>query len=428
MGPLSRREFITRGAATASFAVAVRELPAQQQEPLPRQSANERIRIGMIGVGNQGKSNQRAHLRNTVAVCEVDRTRLNAARDAVQKANGGTCAAYSDYRRLLDDRNVDAVVITVPDHWHALIAINACQAGKHVYCEKPLTLAVAEGRAMVRAARRHNVILQTGSQQRSDDRFRQACELVRNGKLGQIRTIRVGLPAVNFAGPAVADSNPPEELDYNFWLGPAPQRPYNVKHVHYNFRFFWDYSGGQQTNFGAHHLDIVQWALGMDESGPSAVEGTANFHAQGWYEVPQTSTLTYTYPNDVRVIVGQGDGTRGGVRFEGTNGALFVDRGRIIGEPAELLRATFGERDVRLPVSRNHHQNWLESIRANRRPICDVEVGHRSATVCHLGNIALRTGRRLRWDPAAEAVLGDDEQQRMLARPYREPWRLPDIG
>jgi predicted dehydrogenase len=425
MSLTTRRDFLRLGgAAVAGFSVSTLELPAQEQQPLPRQGANERIRIGCIGVGNQGRGNLGAHLRNTVAVCEVDSTRLAAARERV----GGACAAYSDYRRLLDDKNVDSVVITTPDHWHALIAIHACQAGKHVYCEKPLSLTVAEGRAMVRAARRHNVVLQTGSQQRSDARFRQACELVRNGKLGQIQTVRVGLPAVNFAGPAVPDSAPPQELDYNFWLGPAPQRPYNTKRVHYNFRFFWDYSGGQMTNFGAHDLDITQWALGMDESGPVSVEGTPQFHAQGWYEVPQTSTLTYTYASGVRVLVGQGNGTPGGVRFEGTNGWIHVSRQRITGEPAELLRTQFTDRDVRLAVSTNHHQNWLESIRAGRRPICDVEIGHRSATVCHLGSIALRTRRALRWDPAAETIMGDDEQARMLQRTYREPWQLPTMG
>lgn len=427
MSHFTRRAFLARSGATAAgLSIAALELPAQQQEPLPRQTPNERIRIGVIGVGNQGRGNLGKHLRNTIAVCEVDRTRLDEARDRVQRSNGGTCAAYSDYRRLLDNRDIDAVVITTPDHWHAMMAIQACQAGKHVYCEKPLTLTIGEGRALVRAARRANVVVQTGSQQRSDDRFRQACELVRNGKLGRIQTIRVGLPAVNFAGPPVADSDPPAELDYDFWLGPAPRRPYNAKRVHYNFRFFWDYSGGQQTNFGAHHLDIAQWALGMDESGPVSVEGTAHFHPQGWYEVPQTANLTYTYANGVRILVGQGDNTPQGCRFEGTEGSLYVTRGRITAEPADLLRTMLTDSDVRLPVSRDHHANWLEAIRANRRPICDVEIGHRSATVCHLGTIALRTGRRVRWDPAAEAILGDEEQQRMLQRPYREPWRLPE--
>jgi predicted dehydrogenase len=420
----SRREFLKQTGglvAGAGLAALAPEAFAVQQ---PR-SALERINIGHIGVGNQGRANLRAHLQNTVAVCEVDRTRLAEAKTQVERATGRPCADYSDYRRLLDNRDVDAVVITTPDHWHALPVIHACQAGKDVYCEKPLTLTIVEGRAMVRAARRHNRIVQTGSQQRSDDRFRQACELVRNGRLGEVRTIRVGIPGVNFRGPAVPDAAPPAELDYDVWLGPAPRRPYNVNRVHYNFRFFWDYSGGQLTNFGAHHLDIVQWALGMDASGPLTVEGRARYHAQNWYEVPEWSEITYTYANGTRVLCGQE--YRGGVTFEGSRGTLYVTRGRIESTPAEILRQPRGEQDTRLYESRNHHANWLECIRSRRAPICEAEIGHRSATVCHLGNIALRTGRRITWDPVQETIVGDDAAAAMMSRPYRAPWQLPDL-
>jgi myo-inositol 2-dehydrogenase / D-chiro-inositol 1-dehydrogenase len=420
---LNRRSFLG-----ACGAVLLSDLDAYGQvAELPRANPAERLRIGHIGVRNQGRPNLRVHIRNTVALCDVDRDVLGQARDEVNKANGGNVATYSDYRRLLDDKNVDAVVITTPDHWHALIAINACQAGKHVYCEKPLTLTIAEGRALVRAARRHRVVVQTGSQQRSDARFRQACELVRNGRLGRIETVRVGLPAVNFSGPAVADGDAPANLDYDFWLGPAPQRPYNAKRVHYLFRFFWDYSGGQLTNFGAHHLDIVQWALGMDNSGPLAIEGTARFHKQRWYEVPEWFELTYTYPNNIRVLCGQNNGTRGGVEFQGTRGKVFVDRRRIEADPPELLKQPLGDKDTRLSVSTNHHANWLEAIRHGRLPICDAEIGHRSATVCHLGAIALRTGRPVRWDAAKEVIVGDQQQAAMLRRPNRAPWRLPEV-
>src|SRR5262249_12192919 len=189
-------------------------------------------------------------------------------------------------------------------------------------------------------------------------------------------------PGATPRAPAVPDGAPPAELDYDFWLGPAPRRPYNVNRVHYNFRFFWDYSGGQLTNWGAHHLDIVQWALGMDASGPVTIEGRATYHAQRWYEVPQSSDITYTYANGTRVLCGQNH--RGGVTFEGSRGTLHVTRGRIEANPAELLRQPRGERDTRLYESRNHHANWLECIRSRRAPICEAEIGHRSATVCHL--------------------------------------------
>ena len=385
---------------------------------------SERVRIGHIGVGNQGRGNLKALLKQTVAVCEVDKTRLDEAHKTVETANGGTCAAFGDYRRLLDRKDIDAVVITVPDHWHALITVDACAAGKDVYCEKPLSLTVVEGRAMVEAARRFGRMVQTGSQQRSDDKFRLACELVRNGYLGKIKTIKVGIPGNNFKGPAVADSAPPAELDYNFWLGPASKKPYNEKHVHYNFRFFWDYSGGQMTNFGAHHLDIARWALGRDESGPIKIEGKAKYTPGVDYEMPDWCEVDYTY--DDGVIVHCGQDHKGGVTFEGEKGTLFVTRGKIESTPGDILKQVLKNTDTHLQVSKNHHQNWLDSIKSRKLPICDVAIGHRSATVCHLGNIALRTGRTIHWDPTAEKIVGDSDAAKMLSRPYREPWHLPE--
>ena len=262
---MNRRDFLTQSAAVGA-GMLISPLTARALPP------SEKIRVGMIGTGNQGMNNLKIFLKQAqaqvVALAEVDSSRAAAGKKAVVDAGNKACEVYADYRKLLDRKDIDAVVITIPDHWHALATIHACQAGKDVYCEKPLSLTVAEGQTMVTAARKYDRIVQTGSQQRSDDKFRKACELVRAGALGKLTAVKVGLPGVNFTGPAVADSTPPPELDYDFWLGPAPRKPYNAKHVHYLFRFFWDYSGGQLTNFGAHHLDIVQWALGKDESGP----------------------------------------------------------------------------------------------------------------------------------------------------------------
>ncbi len=389
--------------------------------------ANEAIRVGHIGVRNQGTNNLKALMKHTVAVCDVDKDVLAKAKELAEKGTGHSIAAYDDYRKLLDSKDVDAVVVTTPDHWHALATVDACKAGKDVYCEKPLSLTIAEGKTMVEAARRHKRIVQTGSQQRSDDKFRKACELVRSGKLGKIRAVRVGLPGVNFDGPAVPDTTPPPELDYNFWLGPAPKVPYNPKHVHYLFRFFWDYSGGQMTNFGAHHLDIAQWGLGRDDSGPVAIEATATFHPKGWYEVPMTSRVVYTYDDGVTVLCEQGTGAPGGVTFEGEKGTLHVDRGKLSSDPEEIVQETIGPDDVHLYVSKNHHQNWLDCIKSRELPICDVAIGHRSATVCHLGNIAVRTGHKLTWDPVKQEIIGDPEAAAMLQRPYRSPWSL-DVG
>lgn len=424
----TRREFLTRSAtfvAGTGLSCAIPGLftanEARAEEPT---SPNEQIRIGCIGVGNQGRGNMGKHLKNVTAVCEVDSTRLGEARERVEKETKKSCAVYGDYRKLLEDKNVDAVVITTPDHWHALMTIDACAASKDVYCEKPLTLTIAEGQAMVRAARKYGRIVQTGSQQRSDDRFRLACELVRNGRLGKISTIKVGIPGVNFSGPGIPDGNPPAELDYNFWLGPAPLKPYNEKHVHYNFRFFWDYSGGQITNFGAHHLDIAQWALGMDKSGPVSIEGKARFHKDGWYEVPEWFEVVYKYADGVTILCGQD--YKGGVTFEGEKGTLFVDRGKIVTNPAGIDKEPIdAKKDISLYVSKDHHRNWLDCIRSRKTPICDVEIGHRSATVCHLGNIAIRSGSPITWDPAKEEIVGNPEAAKLLSRPYRDPWKLP---
>ncbi|MFO0909400.1 MAG: Gfo/Idh/MocA family oxidoreductase [Isosphaeraceae bacterium] len=412
----TRRGFLSTAAATLAMPTI-----------LPRSvfGANEKIVTGHIGVRNQGTPNLKAFLKKAspAAVCDVDKDVLAKAVKLMQEGGVSQPETFHDYRRLLDRKDLDAVVITTPDHWHALMTIHACEAGKDVYCEKPLSLTISEGRKMVDAARRHDRVVQTGSQQRSDARFRLACELVRSGKIGTIRTVLAGLPGVNWTPPPVPDSDPPAELDYDLWLGPAPKRPYNAKHVHYNFRFYWDYSGGQMTNFGAHHIDIAQWALGMDESGPVTTEGKATFNPQKWYEVTDTCRVYHTYANGVTLIVGQKQkDIPGGVTFVGTNGRIFVDRGKITSEPGDVAKSKLTDKDVHLEESADHHQNFLDCIKSRKRPIADVEIGHRSATVCHLGNIALRLGRRIQWDPSAEQILGDSEAAAMLVRPYRSPY------
>lgn len=422
MSHTTRRQFLTQ---TTTGVVAT--FAAPWIIPSSAFGANERIVTGHIGVGGQGGGNLGAFLKlaTPAAVCDVDKKRLAAAVGRVEKETKKPCEGFGDYRKLLDRKDIDAVVISTPDHWHALTTIHACQAGKDVYCEKPLSLTIVEGRKMVEAARAHGRIVQTGSQQRSDDRFRLACELVRNGRLGKLERVMVGLPGSNFGGPPVPDSDPPAELDYDMWLGPAPQRPYNVKRVHYNFRFFWDYSGGQMTNFGAHHIDIAQWGLGMDESGPVAVEGTATFGTEKGYEVTQSCRITHTYSTGVKMIVGQGEkDCPGGVTFIGSEGTIFVDRGKITSTPEDLVKQALKEDEVKLYVSKNHHQNFLDCIKSRKLPICDVEIGHRSATVCHLSNIAVRLGRRIQWDAVNEQIVGDADAAKWISRPYREPWKL----
>jgi predicted dehydrogenase len=429
----NRREFL-RKAALAVTGAATATLPAVVS---PRAFGNptsaapsDRVRLGFIGVGNRGGGNLGNFLDmldrvDVVALCDVDSNYLSENLRRVEAKTKKKCIGYRDYRKLLENKDIDAVVVTTPDHWHALNTIDACAAGKDVYCEKPLTLTIAEGQAMVAAARDHKRIVQTGSQQRSDDGFRKACELVRSGRIGKVHTVRVGISGVNFGKkrPIEDRSEPPPELDYDFWLGPAPKRPYHPRHVHYNFRFFWDYSGGQMTNWGAHHLDIAQWGLGMDESGPVLVQGKARYNAEGLFEVPEWCEVHYEYANGTKIICGQGQ--PGGTTFEGQDGTIHVGRNKLESTPENLATEPLTASDVRLYESTDHYGNWLDCIHSRKLPICDVAIGHRSATVCHLGNIAIRSQKTVRWDPAKERMIGDDELQAMVSRPYRAPWALP---
>lgn len=418
MLPTFHRRWFLKGSLGAA---ALASLPTII--PATAFGANERVVTGHIGLGGQGMSNLRPFIKQAAAICEVDTVRLGKAIAAVEK-EGGKPTGFGDYRKLLERKDIDAVVISTPDHWHTLPALHAMQAGKDVYCEKPLTLTVAEGRKLVEVARAEKRILQTGSQQRSDAKFRLGCELVRNGKIGKLKQVLVGIPGPNHPGEPVPDSDPPKDLDYEMWLGPAPFRPYNSKRVHYNFRFFWDYSGGQMTNWGAHHIDIAQWGLGMDASGPVSVGGVATFHPKKWHDVTETCRITCTYANGVELIIGQGQkDIPGGTTFIGEDGTVFVNRGVIKTTPEELATKP-GDLATKLYVSANHHRNFLDCVASRELPICDVEIGHRSATVCHLANHAVRLGRKLTWDPAAEKIIGDDEATKALERPYRKPWKL----
>jgi predicted dehydrogenase len=393
---------------------------------------SERVRVGMIGVGNQGgpKNNMKYFLKNIVALCDLDRNYLAEAGDFLKKEANLTAVMTDDYRRLLDAKDIDAVVVTVPDQWHATMTIEACRAGKDVYCEKPLTLVIGEGRPMIEAAREHRRVVQTGTMQRSGAEFKLAVELVQKGIVGQVKAVNVTLPSPNWiarAGKPVPNSPPPEGFDYNRWLGPAPYRPYNKNHVHYLFRFYWDYSGGQQTNFGAHHLDIAQWGLGMDESGPVSVEGSAVFNPDGWYETPDTTDITYTYANGVIMKCRQKLNTKSpeqGTEFIGEKGSLFVYRGGIVANPPELLKGVEIPKIVNSQANISHVNNFFDCVKSRQTPAADISIGHRSATVCHLGNIAVRTNRKITWDPQSETIVGDSEAAKWLTKEYRRPWSL----
>lgn len=423
---MTRREFLRLSALTGA-APTVLGAAAWADEARPAPS--NRLTLGFIGVGGMGSAQCYTFLdyaeTQIVAVCDVRqeprelrRAQVNERYAAATKS--GTykgCAVYSDYRDLLARDDIDAVVIATPDHWHAIIAIEAVKAGKDVYCQKPLSLTIREAQAMRDAARFYDRVFQTGSQQRSDQKFRHACELVRNGRIGQVRTVQVGV-----GGPSteklLATQPTPDGFDYDMWLGPAPWKPYNSWRVDpTGWREQRDYSGGQMTDWGAHHFDIAQWGLGMDDSGPLKIHPP---------DGKEYKTLTYKYANGVTMYHGAVDGVEpNGVLFTGTQGKVEVNRGYLRTWPEELAQEFIGPDEINLYVSNDHQQDWLNCIKSRQRPIADVAIGCSSVTVCHLGNIAYWLNRPLRWNPAQGEIIGDEDASRWLDRPKRAPWHLP---
>jgi predicted dehydrogenase len=367
-----------------------------------------------------------------VAVCDVDeKHRENAVKRLKKLGQESSVDQYGDFRELLARKDIDAVTIVTPDHWHALIAIEAMKRGKDIYCEKPLTLTLEEGQALVKLSRLKKPVFQTGSQQRSDRRFRLACELVRNGRIGKIHTVETRIGDNPEGGPFPVTS-PPSGLDWNFWQGQTPEVDYVERRCHYEFRWWYEYSGGKLTDWGAHHNDIAQWGLGTDHTGPVQVESWSDwpYHREpNCYNCPPHFNVTYTYaPNAAKYC----DGTRvictsggeNGIKFEGEGGWIFVSRGRIEASD-KVLDEPLGSDAVRLYKSDDHMKNFLNCVRTRERPICDVEIGYRSVSVCHLGNISLRLGgRTLNWDPAAEKFSSDADANAMISRKMRAPWKL----
>ena len=429
MSKLSRRSFLKKSAVAGMFTGMSAK---SYRATFAAQAPSERVRVGMIGVGNQGgpRNNMKYFLNNIEALCDLDGNYLAEAGAFLQKEAGRSAMMTDDYRRLLDSKDLDAVVVTVPDHWHALMTMEACQAGKDVYCEKPLTLVIGEGRPMINAARNHNRIVQTGTMQRSGKEFQLVVDLVRSGELGKVKEVNVTLPGPNWIERAkrpVPDSTPPRDFDFDRWLGPAPLRPYNKNRVHYLFRFFWDYSGGQQTNFGAHHLDVAQWGLGMDDSGPVSIEGSAAYHPEGWYETPDRAEITYSYAGGINLNCRQVPGTESksqGTEFVGQKGSLFVYRGGLVADPPELLQSVDVPPIVKKEANYAHVQNFIDCVKSRKTPAADISIGHRSATVCHLGNIAVRTGKKIHWNPNTETIEGDAEAAKWLTKDYRKPYSL----
>ncbi|MBE0537494.1 MAG: Gfo/Idh/MocA family oxidoreductase [Phycisphaerae bacterium] len=419
---ISRRRFLTQSAAAGAAWAAVPAIVPSSV--FGADAPSNRITLASIGVGGMGTGNMKGFMGKkdceVVAICDVDRGHREAANGAAKLP---ASALYTDFREVIARGDVDAVCVSTPDHWHAIPSIAAIKAGKDVYCEKPLTLTIAEGRAIADAAKRYGRIVQTGSQQRSDNRFRQACELVRNGHIGRLKTVLVDIPGNNRDNPV--DWKPeavPEGFDYDLWLGQAPMRPYHTMRCHYTFRFILEYSGGQMTNWGAHYLDIGQWGIGADDTGPVKIVGKGEFPTGGLFTTATKANITYTYENGVEMILRQPGG--GNTKFVGTDGWVSVNRGRIETEPKSLAAHITAPNEIHLYKSSDHKQDFLNCIKTRTQPICNPEVGHRSASICHLGNIAMLLDRPLQWDPKKEQFVGDQEANSMVSRIMRAPWHL----
>ncbi len=433
----TRRHFLqTTAAVTAATTLPSWFLEQQAQASSRPLSPNDRPGVALIGCGGRGRgvAREAAALGQMLAVCDVDDLNLAQAQKTWPEAK-----PYKDFRKLLERDDIHIIVNGTPDHWHTLVNLAALRAGKDIYSEKPLTLTIDEGKRLVKAVRASRRILQTGSQQRSDKNFRLACELVRNGRIGKLKHVNVWLPHGRREGPF--EKVPvPAGLDWDMWQGQTPKTDYVKEKCHQTFRYFWDYSGGTMTDWGAHHNDIALWGTGFERSGPVRIEGQSLvLMIPGGFTAASEYAVAYTYANGVTQLTRSthGNGWNGavtdktaqphGVRFEGTGGWIFVTRGRIEASHPDLLLTPLPAGAKRLYASENHMQNFFACVRSRQQPICDVEIGHRSVTVCHLGVIAMRLGRTLNWNPAAEAFTGDSAANGWLAREMRAPWNYDRV-
>ncbi|UCC96435.1 MAG: Gfo/Idh/MocA family oxidoreductase [Phycisphaerales bacterium] len=447
---MNRRQFLSglcdKALAAASLPCVVRSSAWGANGAVP---PSERVAMGFIGVGSMGGGHLRTFLGyddvRVVAVCDLRKMFRQKALERVRQRYGSNgCDAHHDFRELLARDDIDAVTVVTPDHWHGLIAIEAARCGKDMYCEKPLTMCITDSKAVRSAVKRYGVVFQFGAQQRSDEKFRFACELARNEKIGKLHTIMVSSYA-SITCPNQPNQPTPDksEFDYDTWLGPAPWAPYTYErcasramgtegmwtHIH-------DYSlGGLGGAWGIHHVDIAQWGNGTDDTGPIEIQGTGVIPADGLADTAVEWEIEHTYANGVKMIhastkiaikrarqfaVRNGPG----ILFLGTEGWVLVGRGYLEAEPKSLLTATIGPEEIHLPRSNNHRRSFLECVKTRQKTICPVESAVRSDTICHLDDIAIRLGKKLRWDPQKEEFVNDDQANRMLTRAMRSPWRL----
>jgi predicted dehydrogenase len=432
---INRRQFLQTAASSAIGAVGFPYIISSSALGKDGNVApSNRITMGCIGIGWQGSSNLESSLGENdcrvIAVCDVDKNHLQKAVNRVNEYYGNKdCAAYADFRELLARNDIDAVSISLPDHWHAIPAIEAARSGKDIYGEKPLSHTFKEGRAICDVVKRYGRIWQTGSWQRSQSDFRFACELVINSRIGKVHTVEVGLPAGHSDYGKTRGqegvSPPPEELDYNFWLGPAPYEPYCPARAHKNWRWLLDYGGGQLMDWVGHHVDIAHWGLGFDYTGPYEIEGYGEYPKDGLWNTATRYRLKAKYPNDVTMIIAGGySDIRSGTKWIGENGWVWVDRSGIDANPKKLLEEKIGPDGIRLFNSPDHWRNFLDCVKSRDTTIAPCEVAHRSATVGHLGQIAMLLGRKIRFNPETEDIIDDPTATRLLGTAMRSPWHL----
>ncbi|MBM3457887.1 MAG: Gfo/Idh/MocA family oxidoreductase [Armatimonadetes bacterium] len=436
MPRLDRRRLLqtttAAGAAGVGFPSLLLGQGSMAQES---RSPNSRPRVGCIGMGGMGRGDARAARAygDLLAFCDVDRTHAEQA-NADPNLGAGKGTVYEDYRKLLERKDIDVVTISTPDHWHTRICLDALRAGKDIYCQKPLTLTIDEGKLLCQAVHESGRVLQVGTQQRSEYRnmFLMAVALVREGRIGKVRRVTCAIGGAPTGGP-FKKTTPPSHLNWDMWLGPAPLEEYIAERGHANFRWWYEYSGGKLTDWGAHHVDIAQWAIGMERSGPTTIEPLSVRHPVPFvaghptvddrYNTATEFQVRCLFPNQVEMIIRHD--TENGVLFEGEKGSFFVSRGKLTGAPVDELR-TNPISDMALIMLRKgkrldrHMGNFMECVRDRSLPASDVYSHHRVLTTCHLANIAIRLGRKLQWDPVSEQIVGDSEANNWLGREPRK--------
>lgn len=425
---LSRRRFLT--ASSAVFAAPL-ILPGRILGQGGKTPPSGKVRLACIGVGGMGTGNLNAFLGDdrvqVVAVCDVDANHREAARNRVGLKEGDS---YRDFREVLARADVDAIMNATPDHWHANIAVAAARAGKDLYSEKPLAAGIADGRAICQAVAEHKRVLQCGTWRRSGLKTRTACEWVRNGYIGELQVIEIGVPGKfaiqgGFTGLEAAEPVP-AHFDFPLWLGPAPDAPYTAGRCHFNFRWISDYAPGYITDWGAHFLDVAQWGADRDETSPSEISATeVRRRDKGYYNAPESFRIEYHYEKGPKVVMtSTEDQKKWGIKFVGSKGAIFTENDRLETDPADLRRVKLKEGDVRLFESNNHHRNFIDAVLTRGRTAATAEIAQRAATMCHLGAISAALGRPVKYDPAKENFGSDEDANKLLARPRRPEWKL----